>query len=160
MISFRAALLGSYALIVAVTMELSAVAQPGCVSLPANVHETSGLTCSNRGPQWLWTINDSDNGAELLELSTAGKLGRILTVKGATNIDCKLLSLLSDNKCYTFALSRPFDITSFDPVHPVSTVELDSRQAEGLCYGSNGELYVSSESRDSHPATLIQLRGK
>lgn len=290
LIEFRAALVGSCALIAAVMMQPSVAAQLDSVALPGKAHETSGLTPSSRGPRWLWTINDSDNGPELIELSTAGKLGRILAVKGATNIDweaiasqtigakrflyigdvggnsladrrdfvvyrveepksgsrvqsiearairfrykdgqnhdCesiyvspgaqsiflitkppsrrevaelyrivnpdpsrqniavpvkvvdlvgmergaaitdmsvnktgKLLSLLSDNKCYTFVLTRPFDITSFDPVHPTRIVELDLRQAEGLCYGSSSELYITSESRDNHPAMLIRLRG-
>lgn len=63
------------------------------VSLPIEVHESSGVAISRRYPGVLWTHNDAGGDPELFAVDAAGRLLGRVRVPGSTNFDWEDLAL-------------------------------------------------------------------
>ena len=140
------------------------------VPLAPPLAETSGLARGVAHPGAIWTLNDSDNPAELFAIDTAGRtLGRV-RVRGASNVDweaiasgpcpgrergrtCLYVGDIGDN-----ARRRPFltvyRIPEPDPARDTVVTVLDSlrfqypdsaRDAESMAVDRSGDLWIVSK---------------
>jgi hypothetical protein len=62
-------------------------------TLPAEIHDASGLTASSRFPGMFWTFNDSKGGPVLYAVDLKGAVHARVQIRGASNYDWEDISI-------------------------------------------------------------------
>lgn len=148
------------------------------------IGESSALAASATHPGALWTLNDSDNPAELFAIDTSGRtLGRV-RIDGARNHDwealatgpcparrpagpasCLYIGDIGDNGRLRRSVII-YRVREPDPAHDTVAVILDSlnvvypdgpRDAESLVVAANGDLWIVSKERIQSPRLYLVL---
>jgi hypothetical protein len=66
---------------------------PTAVTVPNTIKEASGMVASRSNPGSLWVHEDSGTPAQILLITTAGSLVKVVVIDGAVNIDWEDMSL-------------------------------------------------------------------
>ena len=137
------------------------------MTLPAEVHESSGLARSARDPDLFWTHNDAGNDPELFAVNETGTLVHRVRLTGAALVDWEDIEAApcgDDNCLYVGDIgdndSERDRITVYRVVEPTNVaVEAapakalharypdGPRDAEALFAGPSGTLYVVTKGR-------------
>jgi hypothetical protein len=102
-----------------------------------------------------WGKSDIAELVGSIDLSTLEKGAKVTDM--AFNADGTELSILTYKGCYSYKLNQPYDIESIEGSHPFRVIAQHLKQAEGVCYGDDGALYLSSEKQGDTPATLVRI---
>ncbi len=161
----------------------TAVPAPGWVRdprpLPSALSESSALARSPVHPGVLWTLNDSDNPADLFAIDTAGKLLGTVRVSGTRNVDwealatgpcpaprptgpladCLYIGDIGDNVRVRPSVTI-YRVREPDPARDTTVPVLDSlrvvyqdgaRDAESMAVDARGDLWIVSKERVRAP---------
>jgi hypothetical protein len=144
--------------------------------LPRALEESSALARSPAHPGVLWTLNDSDNPADLFAIDTSGALLGAVRVTGARNVDwealatgpcpagsaaraCLYIGDIGDNVRVRPSVTI-YRVREPDPARDTTVPVLDSlrvvyqdgaRDAESMAVDARGDLWIVSKERVRAP---------